>query len=396
MIVVASVTNDAGRAMAHDPLVRLIQRAQELQNIPNDQQRHKRQTPAPGGAALPAFAPSPSSRLPSASDFFVPALPASTSSSYAVDDILPIMYSGHLPASWSLTSTGPGGREADAVSDARLFFLLVKRLHVAERERLVIWFNGGKKHRRAAFLRIEPSDSLFPGPGCSSFDGALLEIGPVLVNGTGSNARLVKNPGRWNEYANILFIDQPAGTGYSYLNRGRAVSELAPAADQLVNFLGNFYTVFPEYGKMDVSQITIQTFCSPFLYCRPQTYLAGESYAGMTVPYLAKAMLSATSLPSSSHLRGMLLGNGWFDPASQYPAYAGYARARGVVAKTAKTSKEYQNLIAVDKACNETLARPAGQGHVLVGTCEGLIDAAMALFRKECVGRVLCRHMDFD
>ena len=120
-----------------------------------------------------------------------------------------------------------------------------------------------------AFLRIYLPDTLCLGPGCSSFDGALLEIGPVLVNGTGSNARLVKNPGRWNEYANILFIDQPAGTGYSYLNRGRAVSELAPAADQLVNFLGNFYTVFPEYGKMDVSQITIQTFQNPVLILPP-------------------------------------------------------------------------------------------------------------------------------
>lgn len=42
----------------------------------------------------------------------------------------------------------------------------------------------------------------------------MLEIGPVLVQGRGRNTTLVENPGRWNEYANILFIDQPAGTGY--------------------------------------------------------------------------------------------------------------------------------------------------------------------------------------
>lgn len=52
------------------------------------------------------------------------------------------------------------------------------------------------------------------GPGCSSFDGALLEIGPVTVQGKGSNASLHENPGRWNEYADVLFVDQPAGTGY--------------------------------------------------------------------------------------------------------------------------------------------------------------------------------------
>lgn len=208
--------------------------------------------------------------LPAAADFYVPTLPAAPESRYTVDDVLPVMYAGHLPASWSITGDGPGGREADATSDARLFFLLVKRMHVAERERLVIWFNGGvyilnvPQHRS----RIFPSSLLLllscisfisllmvvsTGPGCSSFDGALLEIGPALVNGTGSAARLQPNPGRWNEYANILFIDQPAGTGYSYLNRGQGVSELAPAAEQIVNFLGNLYTIFPEYGKMDVS-----------------------------------------------------------------------------------------------------------------------------------------------
>lgn len=68
----------------------------------------------------------------------------------------------------------------------------------------------------------------FTGPGCSSFDGALLEIGPVSVQGKGKQATLRDNPGKWNEYANVLFVDQPAGTGYSYINKGTAVRELAP------------------------------------------------------------------------------------------------------------------------------------------------------------------------
>jgi carboxypeptidase D len=74
------------------------------------------------------------------------------------------------------------------------------------------------------------------GPGCSSFDGALLEVGPITVQGKGSQATLRDNPGKWNEYANVLFVDQPAGTGYSYINKGQAVRELAPVSLALTDW----------------------------------------------------------------------------------------------------------------------------------------------------------------
>jgi len=47
-------------------------------------------------------------------------------------------------------------------------------------------------------------------------------------------------------------VDQPAGTGFSYLASGAPVAELAPAADQVVAFLLNFFRTFPEYSTMDV------------------------------------------------------------------------------------------------------------------------------------------------
>lgn len=42
------------------------------------------------------------------------------------------------------------------------------------------------------------------GPGCSSFDGALIELGPIKVNKDGATLRLVESTA-WNEYANVLF-----------------------------------------------------------------------------------------------------------------------------------------------------------------------------------------------
>ena len=81
----------------------------------------------------------------------------------------------------------------------------------------------------------------------------------------GSSHKLVEAPASWSSYANVLFsalarrtasltvaVDQPAGTGFSYLASGTPVAELAPAADQVVAFLLNFFRTFPEYSTMDV------------------------------------------------------------------------------------------------------------------------------------------------
>ncbi len=60
-----------------------------------------------------------------------------------------------------------------------------------DKDPLVIWLTGG--------------------PGCSSELAIFYENGPMkLVDG-----RPVINEYSWNNNANLLFIDQPIGTGYS-------------------------------------------------------------------------------------------------------------------------------------------------------------------------------------
>ncbi|KAM7271286.1 hypothetical protein ACFE04_030500 [Oxalis oulophora] len=54
-------------------------------------------------------------------------------------------------------------------------------------------------------------------PGCSSIAyGEAEEIGPFHIRPDGKT--LYVNPHSWNQVANILFIDSPAGVGYSYSN----------------------------------------------------------------------------------------------------------------------------------------------------------------------------------
>lgn len=68
-------------------------------------------------------------------------------------------------------------------------------------------------------------------------------------------------------------VDQPAGTGYSYVENSKYVHSGQQAAAQIVTFLQNFYSVFPEYERTDL-------------------YVAGESFAGIWIPYLVGRQLA--------------------------------------------------------------------------------------------------------
>ncbi|GAA5988553.1 hypothetical protein JCM5350_004451 [Sporobolomyces pararoseus] len=267
---------------------------------------------------------SPVSKLPTASDLFVQSLPGLGVPKTA-------LFAGNLPASKPLSN-----------SDAHLYFLLARNKHIPNRQRLVIWLNGG--------------------PGCSSFDGALIEIGPYRISQDGSVREVEK--GAWNEYANVLFLDQPAGTGYSYVTKNDNVRELADSADQVVNFLENLYQIFPEYATMD-------------------TYIAGESYAGQYIPYIAAAIERSTSI--STPLKGLLIGNGWISPRDQYPAYLDYLVEKDLVRKG---TPGYRNVLKATEKCLKKLddlekGRNAGKGTVLVNECEEILGVMSAATMKD-------------
>jgi hypothetical protein len=84
-------------------------------------------------------------------------------------------------------------------------------------------------------------------------DGALMEIGPYRVREGG---KLEYNDGSWDEFANVLFVDNPVGTGFSYVNSDSFLHELQEMADQFIVFLEKWFAVFPEYAHDDVSVLT--------------------------------------------------------------------------------------------------------------------------------------------
>ena len=111
------------------------------------------------------------------------------------------------------------------------------------------------------------------GPGCSSMLGFAQEHGPwQLANG---DTKWTPNDYSWNREANMLYVEQPAGVGYSFCNNSTrpedcAFTDESNAADNLAVVLA-WFEKFPEYKTNDF-------------------YLSGESYAGIYVPLLAEAI----------------------------------------------------------------------------------------------------------
>ena len=77
-----------------------------------------------------------------------------------------------------------------------------------------------------------------------------MEIGPYRLE---NDHTLRYNNGSWNEFANVLFVDNPVGTGFSYVDTDSYLQELDQMADQFLTFLEKWFGLFPEYEHDDVS-----------------------------------------------------------------------------------------------------------------------------------------------
>lgn len=124
----------------------------------------------------------------------------------------------------------------------------------------------------------------------------MMEIGPYRVK---DEKTLVPNNGSWNEFANLLFVDNPVGTGFSYVDTDSFVHELDDMADQFVQFLEKWFELFPQYDTDDVG-----TRCSPQLSSL-LTWLRSTSLVSLMLgnisPTLRKRLLRATRRTLEPH-----------------------------------------------------------------------------------------------
>ncbi|VUC28076.1 unnamed protein product, partial [Clonostachys rosea] len=127
---------------------------------------------------------------------------------------------------------------------------------------LFFWYFPSKNPQAAKEITIW----LDGGPGCSSLHGMIQENGPFLWQpGT---YRPIRNPYAWTNLTNMLYVDQPAGTGFS----GPAtVKNIFDVASDFKSWFKGFIDTFELHGY--------------------KVYLTGESYAGHMIPYIASEML---------------------------------------------------------------------------------------------------------
>ena len=125
------------------------------------------------------------------------------------------------------------------------------------------------------------------GPGCSGLLGLFTENGPFVPDADGN---INDNEFSWNKIANVLFVEQPAGVGFSYSGDK---SDYKTGDDQAAvdnyELIKSFLERFPERKKNDF-------------------YISSESYGGHYMPQLAKQIVDNND-DKSINFKGFAVGN---------------------------------------------------------------------------------------
>lgn len=153
---------------------------------------------------------------------------------------------------------------------------------------LVLWLNGG--------------------PGCSSLLGLLTELGPFRV---APNNSIISNPYAWNKKANVVFMESPAGVGFSYSVDGDLRADDDTTANQNHLALKSFLEKFPQFKN------------SPL-------YLTGESYGGVYLPTLGVLVDKDPEL----NLKGVAIGNGYLDANKLAESLVYFSYYHGLIGKS--------------------------------------------------------------
>ena len=161
------------------------------------------------------------------------------------------------------------------------------------------------------------------GPGCSSLAGMFTELGPWRVNDDGKTLRVENSS--WNTIANVIFLESPAGVGFSYQDDNKLDTDDVQTAEDNYQALVQFFMKFPQFKK------------NPF-------YITGESYAGVYIPTLAVNVLRDAS-HAQLNLKGIAIGNGHFNENFILNSRFGFAFNHALIDTTLWEK-------AVDVCCN--------------------------------------------
>ncbi|KAJ3355073.1 Cell death protease [Entophlyctis luteolus] len=213
-------------------------------------------------------------------------------------------------------------------------------------------------------------------------DGLFLEHGPLIPHANGS---VTIRDFAWNNAATVVYVDQPVGTGYSHKGSSGYAHSLETVTESFRGFLQHFFALFSDLVDMNVGK-----FSSRFptnAVCQ-KIYIAGESYAGQYIPYIASNLLFSKSNDEDDiirkvSLRGLFIGNGWMDPRRQYHSYVDFATENGILSGDYLVSAKKETEI-----CDEHYARQ-NSPTIKVARCENImqfiLDNSMAVNQANCI-----------
>lgn len=124
----------------------------------------------------------------------------------------------------------------------KIFYWYVESQNDPAADPVVLWTNGG--------------------PGCSGLLGFGTEHGPFYFS---SDGELSPNPYSWNKLANMLYVEQPCGVGFSYSKSSEYTTGDSQAAADSYELILGFLERFPETKGNDF-------------------YISSESYGGHYMP----------------------------------------------------------------------------------------------------------------
>ncbi|XP_070150294.1 venom serine carboxypeptidase [Polyergus mexicanus] len=179
--------------------------------------------------------------------------------------------------------------------NSNLFFWFFPAMHNPKTAPVVLWLQGG--------------------PGATSMFGLFLENGPFIVT---ANKTLKMRKYSWTLTHNVIYIDNPVGTGFSFTDneKGYARNETDVGRD-IHTALVQFFLLFPELQNNDF-------------------FVTGESYAGKYVPAVSHAIKDHNiKAETKINLKGLSIGNGLCDPENQL-LYGDYLYQIGLVDRNGK------------------------------------------------------------
>ncbi|PIN23058.1 hypothetical protein CDL12_04217 [Handroanthus impetiginosus] len=202
-------------------------------------------------------------------------------------------FPGKLPFKLETGYIGVGEKE-----EVQLFYYFFESESNPEEDPLMLWLTGG--------------------PGCSSLHGVTYEIGPFTIdflNSNGSLPSLMLKEHAWTKVTNIIFLDQPVGTGFSYATTPEAFHSNDTYATELdYEFLRKWFISHPKYINNPL-------------------YIGGDSYSGITVPLIVNNVYrgNEAGIKPQMNIRGYVLGNPYTDEFGEANEVVPYAHRMGLL-----------------------------------------------------------------